>query len=148
MAPSLSETSGGDDDLPEIVPLELILDDEKERVSAVEDTPSAPVEEEEPPRDPNFVLQRSGPSPSHGLNPEWRAEDPDSQDLSPTEAGAVQGPIEAAAAVATVQAGSDTLESCPHTAEWVSYVDGNGETFYYNEATGNSTWDCPEGFVE
>jgi len=31
-------------------------------------------------------------------------------------------------------------------AGWEKFVSDNGETYYYNESTGESSWDVPEGY--
>lgn len=32
-------------------------------------------------------------------------------------------------------------------ADWVEAYDGDGNLYYYNNATGDSSWEMPEGFA-
>jgi len=33
-------------------------------------------------------------------------------------------------------------------AEWQAFQDDDGRTYYYNESTGESSWEVPEGFIQ
>ena len=146
---SPAEPGEKEGDLPEIVPLELILgESHSQAASATEATSSPPHEEkEEPERSPDFVLQRSSACPSPALEPNWREEDGREGELAPAGEPA-EAPIDAPVGRAGETAAAAGGAVGAVAGEWVSYADASGDTFYYHQASGESQWDPPEGFVE